>query len=240
MSLVLYLITINLILLSRLGLTFKDDGSSAVSVLKMSAIPLFSLIFIEPNFGLLIVAAYLVLYPVLMIYTEISVENIYRNRLLLLFLHLVALATIFSPLFDVQMSAWIKNMFIESTSFGMYEMLSLQLFLLGGLLVMNEVNTALRYTFKLLNLQPIGEQNDSVSDQEYNTGRVIGVLERIFIYLFALSGQFAAIGFILTAKGIVRYKEFENRTFAEYVLIGTLLSALLALLTALLVRKIGF
>lgn len=102
---------------------------------------------------------------------------------------------------------------------------------------MNEMNIVLRYSLRLLQLDPLGRADEHVTDQQYNTGRVIGMLERIFIYVFAIAGQFAAIGFILTAKGVVRYKEFNDRTFAEYVLIGTLLSALLALLIALLVKS---
>lgn len=67
---------------------------------------------------------------------------------------------------------------------------------------------------------------------------MIGMLERIFIYSFAISGQYTAIGFILTAKGVVRYHEFEDRAFAEYVLIGTLLSALQAMAVALIVKTL--
>ena len=37
------------------------------------------------------------------------------------------------------------------------------------------------------------------------------------------------MGLILTAKAIVRYPEFKSVRFAEYVLIGTLLSVSLAL-----------
>jgi len=96
----------------------------------------------------------------------------------------------------------------------------------------------LRYLMYALNLAPIGKKKSrsGITGQQYNTGRVIGMLERIFIYSFAISGQFAAIGFILTAKGVVRYHEFEDRAFAEYVLIGTLLSALLAMGVALIVQ----
>ncbi|MEX2435644.1 MAG: hypothetical protein WD735_03105 [Balneolaceae bacterium] len=103
---------------------------------------------------------------------------------------------------------------------------------------MNEMNIVLRYLMKVLNLANIGDEKDedSISAQEYNTGRIIGMLERIFIYTFTLTGQFTAIGFVLTAKGVVRYREFEDRTFAEYVLIGTLLSALLAMGSAFLVK----
>ena len=42
---------------------------------------------------------------------------------------------------------------------------------------------------------------------------------------------------MLTAKSIARYKELENRDFAEYYLVGTLLSALLAILGGLLLKS---
>ncbi len=38
------------------------------------------------------------------------------------------------------------------------------------------------------------------------------------------------IGFILAAKAFARSKELENRSFAEYVLLGTLVSTLIAIL----------
>jgi len=41
----------------------------------------------------------------------------------------------------------------------------------------------------------------------------------------------------LAAKGVVRYPEFGNRNFAEYILIGTLLSVLLAMGVGFVVRQ---
>ncbi|NMB87527.1 MAG: hypothetical protein GYA17_04145 [Chloroflexi bacterium] len=74
--------------------------------------------------------------------------------------------------------------------------------------------------------------------RELNAGRVIGILERVIIYTFVLQGQYTAIGFILAAKSFARFKELDNREFAEYVLIGTLLSALLAMMIALFVGRL--
>ncbi len=68
-------------------------------------------------------------------------------------------------------------------------------------------------------------------------GRYIGMLERAVILSLALAGAFTSIAFVLTAKSIARYKELENRDFAEYYLVGTLLSALLAILGGLLLRS---
>lgn len=68
-------------------------------------------------------------------------------------------------------------------------------------------------------------------------GRYIGMLERALILTLALADAFTSIAFVLTAKSIARYKELENRDFAEYYLAGTLLSTLLAILGGLLLRS---
>lgn len=233
MNLILFFITINLILISRLGLTFKDQGAKAGSIFKMSAIPLLSLIFLEMNATWFILLAYLALYPILMIYLEKNTEHIYRNRLISLAIHGVGVGLIFSPLFD----AGLNRLFVDivtSPERIIGGILSSQVLLFGLLLMMNEMNIVLRFLMDKLNLTSIGEVDQTVSNQEYNTGRIIGMLERIFIFIFTIAGQFAAVGFILTAKGVVRYRDFKDRTFAEYVLIGTLLSTLLAFGVALI------
>jgi len=67
-------------------------------------------------------------------------------------------------------------------------------------------------------------------------GRIIGYLERLLIYVFILSGQFAGVGFLVAAKSIFRFgelKDSENRKQAEYIIIGTFTSFLLAILVSL-------
>lgn len=60
-------------------------------------------------------------------------------------------------------------------------------------------------------------------------GRVIGVLERWLVIALLARGEMAAIGFVFTAKSIVRYHDFAKPDFAEYYLIGTLYSVVIAL-----------
>ena len=62
-----------------------------------------------------------------------------------------------------------------------------------------------------------------------NGGRLIGRLERALIFLFMAIGYPAGIGFLVTAKSILRFGEARERAVAEYVLIGTLMSFSLAL-----------
>jgi hypothetical protein len=65
-------------------------------------------------------------------------------------------------------------------------------------------------------------------------GATIGVLERLLIVTFVLTGSTAAIGFVVAAKTLARFKQLDDRDFAEYYLLGTLASVGVALGSALL------
>ena len=70
-------------------------------------------------------------------------------------------------------------------------------------------------------------------------GKYIGYLERLLIFIFVLTGEFAGVGFLITAKSILRFgelKDSENRKQAEYIIIGTFASFLYAILISLAVR----
>ena len=54
-------------------------------------------------------------------------------------------------------------------------------------------------------------------------GRVIGSLERLISFILILFNQFAAVGFIIAAKSILRFRDTQTAK-TEYLLIGTLLS----------------
>ena len=82
-------------------------------------------------------------------------------------------------------------------------------------------------------------ENKNKDKSLQNAGNYIGILERLFIFSFILTGHFEAIGFLLAAKSIFRFgdlKEAKDRKLTEYVLIGTLLSFGIALLIGLLVQ----
>jgi hypothetical protein len=70
-----------------------------------------------------------------------------------------------------------------------------------------------------------------------DAGTWIGYVERTIILTFMLIGQYSAIGFLIAAKSIFRFSgKMENekdRMQAEYILIGTLISFLFAILTGL-------
>lgn len=63
-------------------------------------------------------------------------------------------------------------------------------------------------------------------------GATIGVLERLLIVGFVLTGASAAVGFVIAAKTIARFRQLDDRAFAEYYLLGTLASVSVALASA--------
>ncbi|MBE3584464.1 MAG: hypothetical protein IMX01_10185 [Limnochordaceae bacterium] len=70
-------------------------------------------------------------------------------------------------------------------------------------------------------------------------GVYVGLLERLLTLVFFVMGQVAAVGFLVAAKSIARYKELEDREFAEYYLVGTLLSFALAIAGFLVLQAVG-
>lgn len=68
-----------------------------------------------------------------------------------------------------------------------------------------------------------------VSSAELARGRIIGILERAIALTLVLLGQYGALGLVVAAKALARFRGLEERDFAEYFLIGTLASLLVAL-----------
>lgn len=70
-------------------------------------------------------------------------------------------------------------------------------------------------------------------------GQIIGMAERLLIYVFVLAGAPSAIGFLVTAKSLFRFGEVtgeQQRKHAEYIIIGTLVSFAYAVTLSYLVR----
>lgn len=92
------------------------------------------------------------------------------------------------------------------------------------------------------------DTNDSLKD----AGKWIGILERILILTLVFINEFGAIGFLITAKSLLRVidkpfipdsepsltKPFSPRKHTEYVLIGTFLSFAIAIITGLLINRL--
>ncbi len=83
------------------------------------------------------------------------------------------------------------------------------------------------------------DDGESCNQEENDpqVGSIIGKLERIIVSILILYNQFGAVGFVLTAKSIARYKQLEDKNFAEKYLVGTLTSVVIAFITTLILKE---
>lgn len=94
---------------------------------------------------------------------------------------------------------------------------------LAILLVHKPVNIAIQKMLAVFRPQKTKSAIAAVN----NAGRFIGTVERSVMLILLAAGQYSAIGLVLTAKSIARYDKIsKDSDFAEYYLLGTLLSLL--------------
>ncbi len=239
---------ISVIMFSRLFFLFRDEPvttNKLILILLLQIVPLF---LFELTFKLILLIIILIGLNTLFYYVENKKKKLNGFSFLSLIILLIIAAIFSSSFFKLEFNEGLINHVrnINSTFpfISKIENFSSIIIITSAVLfLLNEVNFLIRFFFEIFKLLPNQKEEDNdyvIDEREYNAGRVIGMLERILIFFFVFAGQYGAIGFIIAAKGFTRFKELDKREFAEYVLIGTLLSSLLAIFTALLVySKIG-
>ena len=71
-------------------------------------------------------------------------------------------------------------------------------------------------------------------NSQFKAGSLIGTIERWLILVFVILEQYEAVGFLLAAKSIIRFKDTETSK-TEYVLAGTLISVAVAVACGLVI-----
>ena len=92
-------------------------------------------------------------------------------------------------------------------------------------------------------LKKWSESIPSQPDQSLqDAGKYIGILERLFVFTFIVTGNWEAVGFLLAAKSVFRFgdlRKSKERKLTEYILIGTLLSFGTAMIAGLIFLSIS-
>jgi len=113
------------------------------------------------------------------------------------------------------------------------------LIMLGYLFILKESTIFIRL---ILNSIPVAPETDTPQKQkddlELDRGKIIGILERSFYYFLILSNNFSGIAIIIALKSLARFKRLEEKEFAQYFLIGSLLSLAAAAVPAVIIRLV--
>ncbi|PLR85687.1 MULTISPECIES: DUF3307 domain-containing protein [Bacillus] len=80
-------------------------------------------------------------------------------------------------------------------------------------------------------------QNFNEADNN-SVGKYIGIFERILIAIFVFLGAYQGLVLLGGFKTLTRFKQFEDKSFAEYYLIGTLFSMLIGVTIGEIIKKI--
>lgn len=80
-------------------------------------------------------------------------------------------------------------------------------------------------------------QPESGTD-DLEVGYLIGTLERWIILLLGLAGLWEAVAIVVAVESIARFEELKERAFAEYFIVGTLTSVLVAIGLVILVSRL--
>lgn len=74
---------------------------------------------------------------------------------------------------------------------------------------------------------------------EGTRGKYIGMMERMLIALFIVFHVHSGFVLLIAMKTLARFKQFDNKDFAEYYLVGTLLSLIIGIVFALMLAGIA-
>ncbi|MCR5808278.1 MAG: DUF3307 domain-containing protein [Clostridiales bacterium] len=106
-----------------------------------------------------------------------------------------------------------------------------------GLAVMKPANVFVKRM--LVTEKPDEGEPVSVTAERRRAGAYIGALERLLAIALMVFRQYGAIALVFTAKSIARFRQLDDREFAEYYIFGTLLSAATAIGVFVLLKLFG-
>jgi len=244
---IIYLL--NLFMLSRIGYTFDDDKLEFKQIPYYLIIQGIGIATLTINRTWIALLISVVISNLLLIYWERKTRNPKFVRIV----SLLGFSIIYSSFvslsgqitFNPAFISWVKSI---NDSFSIVknpdDLSRINTYSLGLLFILNESNTIIRQLFDWIKISPNPSDNNTpdvdivppadkyIIIDEYKSGRMIGILERLFAYFAVVLNEYSIIGFILAAKAFARFKELEKKAYAEYVLIGTLASILIAFVAA--------
>ena len=237
---------LNIVMLTRLLYGLKDQPVTAWKTVIVTSLQVFLFLIFKISVLLFVLLLIVILLNTWIYYGEKKTKNLNSFRTLSIVAFIIIISVFTSPSLNIKFNENIFHVFNNLKNYSTLlaginssNIFEISLIITGLLLVLNESNFVIRYLFALFKLFPVIKEKESgeLDKSEYNAGRIIGMLERILIFFLVLSGQFTAIGLVIAAKGFTRFKELDDRYFAEYVLIGTFLSSLFSIAIAVIIKS---
>jgi len=243
----LYLL--NAVLATRLFLLFRDKAISFRYAVALWVLQTLLLLPLTPAWAVVLLAVVLAAVNGLWLWAEARFpQRLYVIRLTVLAILIAILGVFLAPAVGLTLDAMHPDLAAAAARHFAFarpivdlDWRTFHIYVLGILLCVSEANLLVRVVIENFNLKPqdsvpVGAEASATASAEYKRGRVIGLLERLLLFYLVLGGHYGALGFVIAAKTMARFKNLEDRSFAEYFLVGTLLSLMAAGTVALFTR----
>lgn len=193
---------------------------------------LLGFLFITPRYAVITILIFSLTYlaiDFIRIRIEKKIKN--RNKLLVSFImdQVIHISVIVASYYLLKLNRYENCLYRSCTAVPAFDKCILMIFLFIVLLTPTSV-----FIKKLFST--VFKQDAGKDDANPNVGAWIGNLERIITAILILNGQYAAIGLVLTAKSIARFKQLEEKDFAEKYLVGTLTSLTISLIFSSIIK----
>lgn len=116
----------------------------------------------------------------------------------------------------VELADWVRNL------------TTVYLYIISALLLLTPANLLIKKVFEAYGIPSSKDTN--------RVGGLIGNLERLLAFVLIMTGNIEAVGFLVAAKSILRYRD-KDTTKTEYVLAGTLMSFGIAVVVGMIFIK---
>ncbi|MBI9108764.1 MAG: hypothetical protein JEZ04_18625 [Spirochaetales bacterium] len=234
------------ILIPRLFYQWQEEKS--VGLKKHIIIFLVEVLLLFPlisGVSIIVLLVLMIIYHFSIFLLERIFKNIFIRRIIEIILIIIISSFVFGTILENlefnTVSVKITNIIMNNNAILQnWDMVAIKksvFYFFGIIMLINEWNNLIRFILGLIKIEPHQENIKEADRKELGKGKIIGIIERILFFFFVITGNYASIGFILTAKGITRFKNLDNRDFAEYVLIGTLLSSAISIFWAYIIKQ---
>ena len=238
----LYIIAIYLV---ARNIIKKDDKT--IAIVTSIKLFVFQLVFLLPlmqrgNYGVLILL--LALYTIIDTLLVLSKKSNDIKRCAATIINIFIIILVSNSIyFDHSMSKvvadileYIERTFAIQPVYARVLLSKTLLVIIGGILICFESNyLILAILSKYTQFQKLAAARVDQGDIQ-GMGRIIGYLERLIAYLLIITGNISAIAFVLAAKALARFKELEDKAFAEYFLIGTMASLSFTMILSFIIQ----
>lgn len=163
-----------------------------------------------------------------------KINNNYKTFVFAQFAHIISILILAYIMMEWNFQCLELNIIKNISDMFNFDMMYITKWILKILLIHSPANIFIQKI--LVDYRPQSQNEENIITTDKKAGRMIGTIERLIMLILLDVNQYGALGLVLTAKSIARYEKItKDEMFAEYYLLGTLISTLYVLVCNMII-----